>query len=504
MLDCLNMRGWQSTSITYERHRTVIHAQLLTELTHCQCDECEGNCRSTKLKRNGPTKIQYLHHTPSDERPRVIAYRRQRYLCLECHHTSSQPVPGVYKGTRMTRQLRRYIARQALLPEESFSAIARRVGRSERSVRDVFEKHKAHLESVRKIETPRVMGLDGVYVRRQESLIVVDIERRCPVMLRGSVRTRAVADALREMPNLDKVEEVLSDMAGPLDEAPREVIPRAFRTKDRYHVQRMANDAVDMVRKALTPGRKGRKKGVMAMCSRHLLRKSRKQLKAADQAALDWCLGLYLVLRLTYELKEAYGEIWNSPDGMVARLKYAQWLELHKAWKKEMPEDLQGAFDPLIRAMKKWEEGIFNYFRRRHTNACTEAANAQVKKFTATAPNAKLETVETKVVHGCRLKQQRDAVRERGKSRRARRAERPRLPSLPGGRVNSIPEEVPTCEAQAPPTAANSASAIGPTLAVATQQGPRLDVAKIAALKRRIEKGKKPDLPSSPQISLFG
>lgn len=496
-VDCLNMRGWRSTGITYERHQTVIHAELLTELTHCRCKKCGGRCRSTKLTHHGWTETQYLDHTPSDERPRVIAYRRRRYRCLECKHTSSQPVPGVYKGTEMTRQLRRYIARQSLLPEESFSAIARRVGRSEKSVRDVFEQHRAHLESVREIETPRVMGLDGVYVRRRESLIVVDIERRRPVMMRRSVKTRAVADALRELPDPDKVEEVLSDMAGPLDEAPREVLPRAVRTNDRYHAQRLANDAVDTVRKALTPGRKGRKKGAMAMCDRHLLRKRKQRLKPADKASLDWCLGLYPLLRLTYELKEAHCEMWNSPDGAAARLKHAEWLQLHEAWKEKMPEDLRGAFDPLVRVMEKWEEGIFNYFRRRHTNACTEAANARVKRFTAMAPRAELETVETKIVHGTRLKQQRVAARERGKPRRERRAEQPAPPASPVSGVTTSSGETPASETHAAPTAA------GPASAGERQRGPRLDMARIAALKASREKGGRPEPPVPPQMALF-
>jgi len=122
------------------------------------------------------------------------------------------------------------------------------------------------------------------------------------------------------------------------------------------------------------------------MCSSHILRKRKFQLKDDERAALGWCLGLYPVLRLTYELKEAYCEIWSSPDGTAARLKYAEWLKLHEAWREEMPEDLQEAFNPLISLMTNWEEGVFNYFYARHTNAYTESANAQVKAVSRKAP----------------------------------------------------------------------------------------------------------------------
>jgi transposase len=417
---------------------------------------------------------------------------------MVCKHTTLQPVFGVYKGTRMTRQLRRYIARQCLVQEETFSGIANRVGLSEKAIRNVFEKHRIHLDKLRKIETPRVMGMDGVYINGQESLIVTDIERRRPVMLRPFIKERAVASALREMPNLDKVEEVVADMSGSLDRVQQAVMPKALRTKDRYHIQRFANEAVDVVRRAVTPSKKKRKKGQRAMCSHHIFRKRKNQLKDHDRTSLDWCLGLYPLLRLTYELKEAYCEIWASLDIATARLRYAEWLELHKVWKKEMPKELQGAFNPLIRVMKNWEEGIFNYFYHRHTNGYTESANAGVKEITRKAPNAKFTTISTKVVHGPRLKQQREAARERGKQqRRAQHSQQPIIqpPVANAGAIQDAPQEG---EARMPTPVLDS------TATASRKQGPRLDVDRLAALRRNSEVGGDSSLPSSSQMSLFG
>jgi transposase len=397
----------------------------------------------------------------------------------------------------MTRRLRRYIVRQGILPEESFNGIAERVGRSARNIRDIFEKHRAHLVKIREIQTPRVMGIDGVYVKGQESLIVTDIERKRPVMLRPFIKERPVADAMREMPNLNKVEEVLADMSGSLDRVQQVVIPKAIRTKDRYHVQRMANAAVDFVRKEITPGRRDRKKGQMSMCRSHILRKRKKQLKPADLAALEWCLGLYRELRLTYELKEVYCEFWNSPDETTARRKYAEWLKLHKAWRKEMPKDLRKAFDPLLRIMKNWDEGIFNYFSNRHTNAYTESANAQVKKLVNKAPRLKFDNVNTKIVHGSRLKQQRKANRERGKVRRQQAQPAQPMPSPPMASAGVVTEPPQTNEPLTP------LSTSGSIAADVKQQGPRLDADRIASLKWRSGGADESASPLSPQMSLF-
>jgi transposase len=391
----------------------------------------------------------------------------------------------------MTRQLRRYIARQALV--ESFNVIAKRVGRSEKSIRKVFEKHRIHLEGIRKVEAPRVMGGDGVYVKRKESLIITDLERKRPVLMCPFIKEYPVAAALRQMSGIDKVEDVVTDMSPSLHRARKAAVPKAQHTYDRYHVQRMANADLDIIRKVLTPGKRERKKGQMGMCSSHILRKRNNKLKVHERADLDWCLGLYPLLRLTYELKEAYCEVWSALDSATARRRYAAWLELHKAWKKEMPKDLQAAFDPLIRAMKKSDEEIFNYFKNRYTNAYTESANAKVKEIARKAPRAKFSTVSTKVIHGRRLAQQREAVRQRGKQerRRAGTTQQPQ-PSSP----------VATVQAVTPPNEVQTSFVIqSPSAVDLKRQGPRLDVARIVSLRRRKEEIQA--VPLSPQMALF-
>jgi transposase len=488
------MPGWETLKIEYKRHETLVHAALTAELTHCLYTDC----RSNNIKANGSGRKQHIAHTPLDDRPRRIAYRRQSYYCYDCERTLRPPVPGLYKRHRITRRLRRYIVRQALLPEESFKGIAQRVGRSERNIRDIFEEHRAHLDAIRAIETPRVMGVDGVYISGQESLIVTDLERRRPVMIRPFIKERAVAAALREMPDLDKVEEVVSDMSGSLDRVQKEVLPKALRTKDRYHVQRTVNEAVDAVRRQVTPGRKDRKKGQMSMCRSHILRKRKKQLNAADRASLEWCLGLYPELRLTYELKEAYCEMWDSHDVEAARLKYILWVERHRAWKKQMPKELRKVFDPLIRLMKNWEEGIFNYFHARNTNAYTESNNAQVKRLEQKAPRLKLENFNAKIIHGSRLKQQRSAVRERGKRQRGgvQRTQQP-APLTAVANTNSalnLPQENKT-----PTTSTATATTVTDT----KQQGQRLDVSRLNKLKRSAEGSSDSSSSASPQMSLF-
>lgn len=71
-VDHLDMPGWKTTKVEYKRHETLVHAVLTARLTHCLYTEC----RSNSIKANGPGREQFIAHTPLDDRPRRIAYRR--------------------------------------------------------------------------------------------------------------------------------------------------------------------------------------------------------------------------------------------------------------------------------------------------------------------------------------------------------------------------------------------------------------------------------------------
>lgn len=146
--------------------------------------------------------------------------------------------------------------------------------------------------------------------------------------------------------------------------------------------------------------------------------------------------------------------------------------------------------------MRNWEEGIFNFFHARHTNAYTESANAQVKGYSGRAPRAKLTTISAKVIHGPQLEQQRKALREKGKVPQRRAPHTQELtPSPTVTSASNTPEPPRASEAQMSHPASKSAAL--------AEVGPRLDLAKIAAPRRKSGKGKDSASPLSPQMSLF-
>lgn len=71
-------------------------------------------------------------------------------------------------------------------------------------------------------------------------------------------------------------------------------------------------------------------------------------------------------------LKERFFDLWDTDNKALA-------LERYKEWKKDIPSELEYAFEPLIKAMNNWEREIFGYFDHNVTNAYTESINNLIR-----------------------------------------------------------------------------------------------------------------------------
>jgi hypothetical protein len=98
----------------------------------------------------------------------------------------------------MTARLVEYVEQESLL--KPFNQVAQETGVAPSTVRALFQEHVARLEQSMSIETPHVLGLDGVYIRRKERLVMTDIERRRVVQIMASIKERSVAQALFHLP----------------------------------------------------------------------------------------------------------------------------------------------------------------------------------------------------------------------------------------------------------------------------------------------------------------
>ena len=118
-------------------------------------------------------------------------------------------------------------------------------------MRDIFNARAEFLGRWHRFETPRILGIDELYLNKRYRCILTNIEERTLLDLLATRRQDVVTNYLMKLKDRQKVEIVSMDMWNPYRAAVKAVLPQARIVVDKFHVVRMANDALERVRKGL-------------------------------------------------------------------------------------------------------------------------------------------------------------------------------------------------------------------------------------------------------------
>lgn len=195
------------------------------------------------------------------------------------------------------------------------------------------------------------------------------------------------------------VKEVTLDMAASMEQIVTKTFTKATLVTDRFHVQKLAYDAVQQMRielrwealdqenneielskelgKVFVPHRlkNGDTPKQLLARSRYLLFK-RKELWSPSQIhRAEILFQLYPRLEQAYNLAQKLGHIYQKvKDKGVAFAKLARWYN-------EVEEAGFKSFNTVSRTIQQNYLTILNYFERRSTNAAAESFNAKIKAF---------------------------------------------------------------------------------------------------------------------------
>jgi transposase len=140
---------------------------------------------------------------------------------------------------------------------------------------------------------------------------------------------------------------------------------------DRFHIQRMANEALEKLRKRLRKTLPERQR-LKLKDERFLLLRRQRDLKSESMAALLEWFQRFPQLGEAHALKEEFMSIWDQRDRPSAEAA-------HQAWHGHVSVEMKPVFKDLLTALGNWREEIFSYFENPITNAYTESVNSLVK-----------------------------------------------------------------------------------------------------------------------------
>lgn len=362
--------------------------RFLVETTTPPPSHCFKCGTVSNLYKHGK-KQQLFFDLPMHVKRVGLFIKRQRYKCLECNETFFETLPDMDVNRSVTVRLKDWIQEASLA--KTFTSVAEDIGVDEKTVRNIFNDYVAELEAKTEFRTPRWLGLDEVHLLKNYRFVVTDVENKSVIDILRKRNKSVVIDYLSKLYDIDNIELVAMDMWRPYKDAVNMVIPHAKIIIDKFHVVKLANEALEKIRKANRENVSAKERRQL-MRDRYVLLKRHKDLNDFDdQVKLQVWTDMFPLLGQAYELKEQFFDIYEAKSVNEA-------YELYQNWLSNVPKELMSYFGDLIKAMNNWEEEIFNYFNSPITNAYTESLNRLIKTMNHVGRGYSFEVLRAKIL----------------------------------------------------------------------------------------------------------
>ena len=362
--------------------------RFLVESTAPPPSHCPKCGTVPNLYKHGK-KEQLFFDLPMHAKRVGIYVNRQRYKCRECNETFFENLPDMDVNRSVTNRLINWIQEASL--RKTFTSVAEEIGVDEKTVRNIFNDYVTELEAQTEFRTPKWLGIDEVHLLKNYRCVITDVENKSVIDILRKRNKDMVISYLSRLKDIDKIELVAMDMWNPYKSAIKTVIPNSKIVIDKFHVVKLANEALEKIRKANRQNVSAKERRQL-MRDRYVLLTRRKDLNDFDdQIKLQVWTDMFPLLGQAYELKEQFFEIYEAKSVKEAYKLYQDWLT-------HIPKELMTYFEDLIKAMNNWEEEIFNYFNSPITNAYTESLNRLIKTMNHVGRGYSFEALRAKIL----------------------------------------------------------------------------------------------------------
>ena len=381
MTDLLNLPDYKVVRVEETDHDYHITAEV--SVSPLSCDYC----RSVHLNGHGRNE-QVIRDLPMHGKRVGIYVNNRRWRCQSCGKTVMGQLPATNAKREMTERLVRWIGQQSL--RRTYASIADEVGVDEKTVRNIFRDYINELEAEFRFETPKWMGIDEIHLIKPRC-VISNIRNNTIVNLLENRDKKTVINYLYTLQGKEDVQYVAMDMWMPYRDAVLSVLPDAKIVIDKFHVVRMANNAVERVRKGLRSELTlKQKRGLMH--DRFVLLKREHDLNDQERFLLDgWTLN-YPALGLAYRLKEDFYGIYEQSSTVD------EAMQRYETWHSSITPEVNDAYGDLTRAFKNWQPFILNYFEHPITNAYTESLNNLIRVMNRLGRGYSFEALRAKIL----------------------------------------------------------------------------------------------------------
>jgi transposase len=329
---------------------------------------------------------------PMADRPVVLVWAKRLWRCAEpvCPaRTWSEESDEIPPRAVLTERARAEICRRVGPAQHSVAQAARDFGVSWHAAMAAVRDHgRPRVDHLARLGAPSAVGLDETSflaaTAEHPTLLVtgiIDLDEGRLVDVLPARSAVAVTDWLASKPARWRagIRHVVIDPYQPYATAVATGLPEAQLVVDHFHVIRLANAALDEVRRRVqnsSTGHRGRKADPLYRIRRRLLASHDRLDPAGFARLLAWLnagdpdgeVGA------AYLAKELLRETYLAVDALEARRRLVNFYDYCAT--SDVPE-----LEQLGRTIARWETPILRWHRTRLTNAATEGTNLIIKNI---------------------------------------------------------------------------------------------------------------------------
>ena len=361
------IRGYEYTRTDYQGGQTIftIHQDPKT----CRCSACG----SPQVESRGHVQRRF-RAVPIGSRTTFVVLPIPRVECQACGVVRQVTVPFADSRRSYTRSFERYVLE--LSRRMTISDVARHLNVGWDMIKEIQKRYLTRRFAKPKLKHLRQLAIDEICIGagHRYLTLVLDLESGAVVHVgrgKGGDALKAFWKRLRR--SGAKVQAVATDMSAAYIDAVRTFLPDATLVFDRFHVMKLFNDKLAVLRRSLhrqaTAAGKKVLKGV-----RWLLVKRPEHLdpQRQERERLEEALRLNEPLATAYYLKEELSDFWEQDDEEEATALLLDWLARAEASGIKI---LIG----LAQTLRKHAMGLLAYYDYPISTGPLEGTNNKIK-----------------------------------------------------------------------------------------------------------------------------
>lgn len=368
LYQALGIREQECTRVRYEDNSIILEIQTRKDKLVCP------QCKSRHINRSG-SHIRRIRNVPIGSKQVIMDVKVQRVECKDCGCIRNEHLHFVHGKRSYTNRFSRLVL--SLSHIGTIKDVANFLHVSWDTVKDIQKKHLQRHYGCPQFDNLEYIGIDEFAIAKGHvyKTIVVNLLNGQVVYIGQGKGMDALEGFWKKVKkNGVVIKAVATDLSGAFISSVLQNAPQATLVFDHFHVVKLMNDSLDMIRRNVYREEKDLNKRKVLKGTRWLLLCNGKDIfdDRYKSGRLENALALNEPLMKAYYLKESLKEIWMQIDEEQAGKVLDDWVE--QAYQAKIPQ-----LTKFANTLKAHRWGILAWYKYQISTGKLEGINNKIK-----------------------------------------------------------------------------------------------------------------------------